>query len=509
MSSQAAPDAEARFAAARAALAAAWLHPALPVDDNPDLVTLVDDVLKAHRPDERLRSTWLLLVALTGALPTLHQLEDARLTLSAAGPAELVGTAVASEVGPARGHLSTRRGGTFVDVTVTAGTANLAGVPRVVRQLVQSWGEPAGVHYVVWDEHALRTLDDGERERLGLPSTPDGLPPGSWVVPYDATLVVLEVLRPEAHAQAVEAMAHAGVIDLRGLVYDLASLVETHPDAARGPFLHHLSALSRASRVSAISKAVAADVGDYFSVFSRNGRHCPALAGHVLPEDPGWQGEIDPEVVASLAARLRGDPRWPLVTVVSSLHRRKNHARFLAVCEQLWNEGLPFRVLAIEGTGSRLPAVAAATDRLIEQGRPLTLLSRLSEAELRAAYGSAHVSVYASLAEGYGLPIVESLAAGTPVITSAHGSMAEVAEGGGVLTVDPRDEDALAEALRSVLTDTALHDRLLRALSARPQSTWPDYAHTLGAYFGILQEGQLVTSGLDAHVGDPRSGRTA
>jgi glycosyltransferase involved in cell wall biosynthesis len=83
------------------------------------------------------------------------------------------------------------------------------------------------------------------------------------------------------------------------------------------------------------------------------------------------------------------------------------------------------------------------------------------------------------LHEGYGLPVVESLAAGVPAITSNFGSMVEIAAGGGVLTIDPRDDLALTDAMRQLLTDDALIARLRTQIESRASRTWSDYADEL------------------------------
>lgn len=81
-----------------------------------------------------------------------------------------------------------------------------------------------------------------------------------------------------------------------------------------------------------------------------------------------------------------------------------------------------------------------------------------------------------SLHEGYGIPVVEALAKGVPVLTSDYGSLAEVAAAGGCLTVDPRDPEAIAAGMRTLLTDDALVDRLRREAAARPARSWEQYA---------------------------------
>jgi glycosyltransferase involved in cell wall biosynthesis len=80
------------------------------------------------------------------------------------------------------------------------------------------------------------------------------------------------------------------------------------------------------------------------------------------------------------------------------------------------------------------------------------------------------------LHEGYGLPVAESLAFGTPVITSNYGSTREIGERGGTILIDPRDDVALVDAMRTLLT---CDDRLaaLRAEIARmPARSWRTYA---------------------------------
>ena len=81
-----------------------------------------------------------------------------------------------------------------------------------------------------------------------------------------------------------------------------------------------------------------------------------------------------------------------------------------------------------------------------------------------------------SLNEGYGLPVAESLYAGTPVVTSDFGSLAEIAAGGGCVLVDPRDDSAIAAGIRSLIEDDELHSRLSAEASALRPRTWAEYA---------------------------------
>jgi glycosyltransferase involved in cell wall biosynthesis len=87
------------------------------------------------------------------------------------------------------------------------------------------------------------------------------------------------------------------------------------------------------------------------------------------------------------------------------------------------------------------------------------LLGYVPEESLPELYAHALALVYPSLYEGFGLPVVESMACGTPVLTSRSSSLAEIAEGAALLA-DPTDEKALADALHALATDEGLRASL-------------------------------------------------
>jgi glycosyltransferase involved in cell wall biosynthesis len=176
----------------------------------------------------------------------------------------------------------------------------------------------------------------------------------------------------------------------------------------------------------------------------------------------------------------------PVVLVVGSHEPRKNHLAVLHAAEALWQDGIDFTLTLVGASAWHAEAYEAELDRLQELGRRIQSLRGLSDELLWAAYRIAHCTVFPSLNEGFGLPVAESLAAGTPVITSDFGSMRDIVmvDGrplGGLL-VDPRDDASIADALRDLLTDRALHARLKEEASNRPVRTWDDYAAELWDY---------------------------
>ena len=111
-------------------------------------------------------------------------------------------------------------------------------------------------------------------------------------------------------------------------------------------------------------------------------------------------------------------------------------------------------------TGHRVPVtvVSRAGEALLPPGvEPPRVLRDLSDAELAREYAGARVFVCASLAEGWGLPALEAMAAGCPVVTTRHeGCRAYARHGENCLLVPPGDEEALAEAVRRILQDDDL-----------------------------------------------------
>jgi glycosyltransferase involved in cell wall biosynthesis len=117
--------------------------------------------------------------------------------------------------------------------------------------------------------------------------------------------------------------------------------------------------------------------------------------------------------------------------------------------------------------------------RLRAVGRPVRRRNAISDDELWRTLRSARFSAFLSLHEGFGLPVAESLACGTPCLTSSYGSTREIADGGGALVVDPLDDEAIAGQMRRLLTDDALVARLRDEATRRPPRTWEDYAREL------------------------------
>jgi glycosyltransferase involved in cell wall biosynthesis len=130
-----------------------------------------------------------------------------------------------------------------------------------------------------------------------------------------------------------------------------------------------------------------------------------------------------------------------------------------------WNKNVVMVARALFGISCRLDIVGVldAAQRAVLQASHVNFreLGRLSDTQLVEAYHGCDLVVFASLYEGFGLPILEAQAVGRPVVTSNRSSMPEAA-GEGALLVDPEDPQAIGTAVRRIIADPDLRERLIR-----------------------------------------------
>lgn len=181
------------------------------------------------------------------------------------------------------------------------------------------------------------------------------------------------------------------------------------------------------------------------------------------------------------------DKTIPTVLCVGSLEGRKNHLTLLDASERLWSQGEQFQLRLI-GTLQRETGLRAM-NRLTElqgRGRPIQYDGWLSDDDLRTAFAQAAFTVYPSLREGFGLPVWESIIQARACICSGEGATGETAAGGGCLTVDTRSAAELGEAIRRLLHDGDLRQRLNTEAAGRTPPRWADTARRLVDWMGQL-----------------------
>jgi glycosyltransferase involved in cell wall biosynthesis len=170
----------------------------------------------------------------------------------------------------------------------------------------------------------------------------------------------------------------------------------------------------------------------------------------------------------------------PFLLIPGGLHFRKNADLILAAIPRL-QQLFPDLTIAIVNHSN--PAYA---ERAEVFGPKLRLLGFVEEDALRALYSAAAVVWFPSRYEGFGLPVIEAMACGTPVVASNASSLPEIA-GGAALLVPPGNLEAHLEAIHSLLTDALKSDSLSRAgLERASNFTWTRSAETLKNHFDAL-----------------------
>jgi len=158
---------------------------------------------------------------------------------------------------------------------------------------------------------------------------------------------------------------------------------------------------------------------------------------------PAGNDELDEAVLSGLGVEA------PFCLAVGSLEPRKNLGRLLDAWEELPAALREEHILVVVASAGWLQGGVRGRLRDLEREGAARFVTRLSESDLAALYRRARVAVFPSLAEGFGLPVAEAMASGTPVVTSNVSSMPEVAGGAAVL-VDPEDVDAITAGIRRV-----------------------------------------------------------
>jgi glycosyltransferase involved in cell wall biosynthesis len=206
------------------------------------------------------------------------------------------------------------------------------------------------------------------------------------------------------------------------------------------------------------------------------------------------QGAVDheayhPRAAAGEEERIRsryalGDE--PYLLTVSRLEPRKNHVRLIeAYAHARQAGGLTQRLVIGGGKGWLYETIFTRVQELGLESA-VTFTGFVDEVDLPALYRHADFFAYPSLYEGFGLPVVEALACGTPVLTADNSCLPE-AGGAGALYVDAQDIDSIAQGLLRMANDAALRDTLRTAgLAHAAHFTWERSAADLLATYTRL-----------------------
>ena len=247
-------------------------------------------------------------------------------------------------------------------------------------------------------------------------------------------------------------------------------------------FFHHPEWVSRAFRCWLSAVAVPA---------IKNADHIAVISDYVLADVRRTLG-----IAAEKSSRVYNG-LTPLPLGAGSTARKATARVILGI--NLWqpHKNLPRLIAAFTRLRADMPALELhlagrpqanyrAQPELAELlTRPgVRVLGYLSDAELGAAYARADVLCYPSLEEGFGLPVLEAMAAGAPVVTSDASCLPEIA-GGAAILVDPLSEESIAAGIRQALGENA-DERATRIASGRrvaAKFSWSEAAKQYAAIY--------------------------
>ncbi len=376
----------------------------------------------------------------------------------------------------------------LLDLTHTSHTRARTGIQRVVRALHRELGDAALA--VTFDPYlgGWRPLEAWEQANLGS-EAPAGKRGAQW--PWTARLhgrwrratghaVVLpeaaegfltaELFSPAVGANLPRATPRVAVFhDAIALRFPELSPAGT---VARFPgYLHELLTFDGIAAVSEDSRAALVDYWRWLGA-----AQTPPVVAIPLGVDP-----VAPAASAGPAA-------IPVVLSVGTLEGRKNHAALLEACELLWARGEKFQLRLAGAVQAQTGRAALARLRTLQAaGRPLRYDGPLADAALAAAYAECAFTVYPSIAEGFGLPVIESLAHGRPCVCSARGALGELSLLGGCVPLASVDAASLAAAIAELLASPAERARLAADAQARKFKRWNEYARELTTWMRTLR----------------------
>ena len=248
-----------------------------------------------------------------------------------------------------------------------------------------------------------------------------------------------------------------GDLPIVSVVHDLTAL--THPEWHNARTLVGFLPLwektvERAARFVCVSESTARDLSELY----------PETNSRVAVARNGVEETFTPLAIPAEAERTRrrfASGRQYLL-YLGTLEPRKNVETLVAACERLWarRRARPDLVLA-GGSGWKTSALLRRIARSPFRDK-IHVAGYAPRSVALDLYRAAEVFAYPSLSEGFGLPVVEAMACGTPVVASDIDALREVA-GDAALFVPPRDAAALEHAITRALEDVETRDRLHRA----------------------------------------------
>ncbi|MEX0330283.1 MAG: glycosyltransferase [Puniceicoccaceae bacterium] len=221
------------------------------------------------------------------------------------------------------------------------------------------------------------------------------------------------------------------------------------------------------------------DLGNYDHIFfiSSHARE-EALKVHELTGLPRVEGTVLPMGCDYMNQQPVNNPgEVPVLLNIGILEPRKGQDCLLSVCDRLWLEGFVFKLVFLGRVNPHYGRPLQERINLLrESGRDIEHVEQADDACLAEWHQRASLAIQPSRAEGFGLPVLESLWAGCPVLASDQPGLDSVPGLKGVQVLDEVSEEAIEAALKKLLEQPELLAALRKSIESKELPTWTDSA---------------------------------
>lgn len=354
----------------------------------------------------------------------------------------------------------------YFDVTKSAKSRHQSGLTRVSRRLLEvlQKAEPENVRAVYWDDR--KSVFRSQADRVVLE-------------PVESDWILTPELFDEENRPGFGDFLEKTKARTAAIFHDAIPL--RHPEitwpqsVARHPF--YMKMLARFDRVLTVSESVGVDLAEYWDWLRIKAR----ASVHAIHLGADFTGAPRRDPSSHTPWRERDQ-----ILVLGILEPRKNQEMVLEALSFLWKQSFPAR-LALVGRvnphfGQEIPKKVKA---LKKAGYPVEYYGQVEDHELLDLYEQSRCLLFPSLAEGCGLPVLEAMWQGLPVLANGIPSVRENAAGGGCHLIDCAHADALSEALLHLWDKADFWERLETEVAGRPLPTWVE---TGGQVLALLSE---------------------
>jgi len=274
---------------------------------------------------------------------------------------------------------------------------------------------------------------------------------------------------------------HGGIVTIHDLWLERFPQYSTKVLGQRWSSIKARRTAQRAATVVTVSDFSARELNELYLV----PRERLAVIPNGVADD--FAARRDDRAMAELRTRIRLSEK-PYLLFIGGADPRKNHRRFLEAASLMRRRLQGHSLLLV---GSTDHAFGSYHTSAVEYGLTAQVCcpGRLGRADLQLLYTYADQFVFPSLYEGFGMPVLEAMACGTPVITSRTTGVAEAA-GDAALSIDPEDPRSLGEAMVSLLEDASLRASLIaKGFERVKRFSWRSAAaKTLDLYRRLCRE---------------------